>query len=349
MIGPLMLSLRGTSLSTTEIAWLQQVTVGGVILFTRNYESRAQLSDLIAVIRATANRPILIAVDQEGGRVQRFQDEFTQLPSASKFGDLYQRNEVQALSTAEAVGWLMAIELRTLGIDFSFAPVADCDHGISAVIGSRAFHQNPVIVARLTAAYMQGMHRAGMAAVAKHFPGHGAVTADSHFELPQDPRAFEGLLQHDLIPFQHLIRNGIDAIMPAHIVYSLDKALSASFSKVWLQQVLREELAFAGAVFSDCLSMQATNFIHDVGERAILALQAGCDQVLVCNDESLIQRSLEVLSCYQVATERSDRLLKLYRGDEVVPSLATITATSAWQHAQQRLQTMLSEQTLAKE
>jgi beta-N-acetylhexosaminidase len=279
-----MLDLEGGFLSSEERRLLNHPAVGGVILFSRNFESLSQLEQLCSEIHAARNPHLLIAVDQEGGRVQRFREGFTPLPAAAWYGEQYGKNAEQGLQLAQLGGWLMASELRACGVDFSFAPVLDISFGISEVIGDRAFSPQPDIVARLARAWMQGAHRAGMAVVGKHFPGHGGVQADSHLALPVDQRRYEDLEMEDLRPFETLINAGMEAIMPAHVVYShIDREL-AGFSPFWLKKVLRKQFGFQGVIFSDDLNMAAAQEAGGYGDRAAAALAAGCDMVLICNN-----------------------------------------------------------------
>ncbi|MEW8523039.1 MAG: beta-N-acetylhexosaminidase [Candidatus Thiodiazotropha endolucinida] len=293
-LGPVMLDLEGTAISADEKRLLSHPAVGGVILFTRNFDSMEQLQTLCSQVHSARNPHLLIAVDHEGGRVQRFREGFTPLPPAAWYGDQYRKSAEQGQELARLGGWLMASELRACGVDFSFAPVLDIGFGISEVIGDRAFSSQPAIVARLAQAWMQGAHQAGMAVVGKHFPGHGGVKADSHLALPVDQRRFEDLEMEDLRPFESMIQAGMEAIMPAHVVYSrIDKEL-AGFSPFWLNKVLRQQLGFQGVIFSDDLNMAAAKEAGGYGDRAKAALSAGCDMVLVCNNRPA---AIEVLDC----------------------------------------------------
>jgi beta-N-acetylhexosaminidase len=279
-----MLDIKGTVLTQEEREMLTHPAAGGVILFSRNYASPEQVAALIADIHALRTPPLLIAVDQEGGRVQRFREGFTRLPPAAWFGELNRTNTKRARSITQRIGWLMAAELRAVGVDFSFAPVLDLGLGLSSVIGDRAFGAEPVVVAELAHAWMMGVHEAGMAAVGKHFPGHGGVTEDSHCELPVDRRPTGHLLMEDLVPFQRMIDYGLEAIMPAHVIYEQADRELAGFSRYWLQDVLRNQLGFQGVIFSDDLTMAAAEQAGGYAERAQAALAAGCDMVLVCNN-----------------------------------------------------------------
>jgi beta-N-acetylhexosaminidase len=282
--GPVMVDVLGTELTADDRERLLHPLVGGVILFARNYVSRSQLDLLTGAIRALRDPRLIIAVDHEGGRVQRFRDGFTALPPMRTLGHLWDFDARQAADEAEQCGNVIASELGTHGVDFSFTPVLDLDYGQSRVIGDRAFHRNPVAVAQLAGALCRGLRAGGMGAVGKHFPGHGFVTADSHDEMPVDGRALALLENDDLLPFASLIDEGLEGIMPAHVLYPAVDARPAGFSAVWLRTVLRERMGFDGMIFSDDLSMGGAGEAGDIVARADAAQLAGCDMVLVCND-----------------------------------------------------------------
>lgn len=283
-LGPLMVDIESTQLTQADITRLKHPLIGGVILFARNFESSKQLIELTTEIRSLRNPHLLIAVDHEGGRVQRFQKEFTRLPAMLELGKIWNHRPQQAKHLAKQLGFVMSAELSACGIDFSFAPVLDVDHGQSSVIGDRAFHRSPSAIAELAHSLMMGLKLNGMAAVGKHFPGHGFIKADTHHELAIDHRSYEDIEMEDLIPFKQLIDFGITGIMAAHVIYSSVDKHPAGFSKYWLKTILRNELGYEGCVFSDDLSMKGTEGYGNIVDRARIALEAGCDMVLVCND-----------------------------------------------------------------
>ncbi|MFM1896340.1 MAG: hypothetical protein RLZZ385_1414 [Pseudomonadota bacterium] len=325
--GVLMLDLLGPQLTAEERTLLQRPVVGGVILFARNYQSPQQLRTLVNDIRECAPH-VLLAVDQEGGRVQRLQQGFTRLPPLERLGQQVEENLQRATELARECGWLMAAEVRAAGLDFSFAPVLDLALPVSRVIGDRGFASDPHTVASLAAAYIGGMHEAGMAATGKHFPGHGSVAADSHVEIPVDERDLAQLRELDLIPFARCARL-LDGIMPAHVIYPRVDAVCAGFSERWLQDILRSELGFAGVIFSDDLSMAAAHTVGSVEQRAELALQAGCDMVLVCNDREAARVTAHWLEQHGVA---SNPRLSLMRGRAALSS-AELAESPRWRQA----------------
>ena len=286
-IGPVMLDVAGLSLAQQEQEKINHPNTGAVILFSRNYQNPEQVTQLITSIRNARNGDILIAVDQEGGRVQRFQNGFTRLPPASWYSNTPE--------LAESAGWLMATELLSVGVDFSFAPVLDIDCGISQIIGDRSFSSDPDLATQLASLFRKGMHTAGMAATGKHFPGHGAVALDSHLTLPIDTRDLDSIRAKDFLPFIQLIKDGLEGIMPAHVLYPNIDPNPAGFSAFWIQQILRQELKFKGTVFSDDLSMAGAATAGDYPDRARLAQEAGCDMLLVCNNPVAAEQVLDAL------------------------------------------------------
>jgi len=283
-IGPVMLDVEGTTLTPQDEQRLRHPLVGGVILFARNYESPAQLMDLTAAIRAVRNPTLLIAVDHEGGRVQRFREGFTRIPAMRELGKIWDQHPKRAKHLAQQIGYVLAAELRACGIDFSFTPVLDVDYGSSGVIGDRAFHADPQAIADLAHSLLIGLRLAGMHTVGKHFPGHGYVRADSHLEIPQDDRSLADIEMSDLIPFRQMVNFGLTAVMPAHVIYPQVDQLPAGYSSIWLKKILRGELGFEGCIFSDDLSMEGATGAGGVVQRAEAALHAGCDMVLICNN-----------------------------------------------------------------
>ncbi|MCP1676076.1 beta-N-acetylhexosaminidase [Natronocella acetinitrilica] len=284
-LGPLIVGLQGTQLTGAERRLLQHPAVGGVILFARNIETPAQIRALTESIRGLRSPALLVSVDQEGGRVQRCREGFTRLPPAGYFGERYRQSADAGLALARAAGLVMAAELRRVGIDYSFAPVLDLDLGLSSVIGDRAFHSDPEAVAALAGAWIDGMHAAGMPCTGKHFPGHGGVMPDSHLDLPVDQRSLAELERADLVPYARLIEAGkLDCAMTAHIVFPALDRLPASFSEVWMNQVLRGQLGFKGLIVADDLGMEGAAVVGDLPERATRALSAGADMVMVCNE-----------------------------------------------------------------
>ncbi len=283
-IGPVMLDVEGTTLTPQDEQRLRHPLVGGVILFARNYESPAQLMDLTADIRAVRNPTLLIAVDHEGGRVQRFREGFTRIPAMRELGKIWDQHPKRAKHLAQQIGYVLAAELRACGVDFSFTPVLDVDYGSSGVIGDRAFHADPQAIAELAHSLLIGLRLAGMHTVGKHFPGHGYVRADSHLEIPQDDRSLADMEMSDLIPFRQMVNFGLTAVMPAHVIYPQVDTLPAGYSSIWLKKILRGELGFEGCIFSDDLSMEGATGAGGVVQRAEAALNAGCDMVLICNN-----------------------------------------------------------------
>jgi len=286
----LVIGVAGTELTAQERDWLRHDACAGVILFKRNFASRTQAAELSAAIREAAARPQLICVDQEGGRVQRFQEGYSALPPLEGFGRLYAVDPVRALALAEAHAWLMASEIRATGVDLSFAPVVDLGRG-NLAIGNRAFSDDPQIVADFTRAYVRGMQSAGMAATLKHFPGHGSVLEDTHFDVAVDDRPLDLIRAHDLVPFVAGIEANAEAVMLAHVTYPQVAPEPAGYSPYWINTILREEMGFRGVVFSDDIGMAAAFSAGGIKQRIDAHLDAGCDVVLVCHPE-LVEESL---------------------------------------------------------
>jgi beta-N-acetylhexosaminidase len=332
-LGPLMVDIAGTELSAEDIRVLVHPMVGSVLLFTRNYHNPRQVAALTAAIRALRTPHLLIAVDHEGGRVQRFREGFTRLPAAHLLGRRFDEDRRDALGLAQSVGWLMASELRAVGVDFSFAPCIDLDYGVSETIGDRAFHSDPDSVAALAVATMSGMREAGMAAIAKHFPGHGAVVADSHVALPVDRREFADL-EPDIRPYRPLIDNNLPGIMVAHVVFPAVDALPASLSKRWITGVLRGELGFHGCVFADDLTMAGAAAFGDVMARTELALAAGCDVLPICNDRHSVELVLGRFGANAGSAASQARLVRMRARGEAP---ADLHANRHWQETAARI------------
>ena len=315
-LGPLMVDLEDTSINEAEKQLLLKPEVGGVILFSRNFESIEQITALVDEIHALRAPRLLVAVDHEGGRVQRFHEGFSRIPAAAVYAETVKSKDDKirlelSRHLAEKAGWLMAVELRACGIDFSFAPVLDLAHGLSGVIGDRAFSSKPKIVATLAYAFMHGMNKAGMQAVGKHFPGHGGVVEDSHVAMPVDHRELEELINSDIIPFQYMIENKLAAIMPAHVIYDKVDEKPAGYSSFWIENILRHRFGFQGVIFSDDLSMEAACVAGGYGERADAALKAGCDMALVCNHLDGAYEAAEYIKGYTNPTSQL-RLVRMH-------------------------------------
>ena len=305
-----MLDVQGFELSDSERQTLLHPLVGSVIMFARNYQSRQQMADLIASIKSLRTPELLIAVDQEGGRVQRFQDEFTRLPAAEHFGKRWQQDKQRAPIEAYESARTMASELIAIGVDFSFAPVFDVTSEDSDVIGDRCFHSDPKIASELLGAYMDGMRSAGMVTIAKHFPGHGGVSGDSHHCLPCDQRELKAIQEHDLLPYKEHAQD-IQGVMTAHVLFEQCDSQIPTYSSFWLKSVLREQIGFEGVVFSDDLTMQgAVDIESSIVARAELAIAGGCDMVLVCNRPDLAEELLAGLN-FEPSEQLSSRLTRL--------------------------------------
>ncbi len=333
-LGPLMVDVAGLELTAEDTGVLRHPLVGGVILFTRNYQDPAQLTALVAAIHAARSPSLLVAVDHEGGRVQRFRSGFSVLPPLRRIGKEFDLDPKAGLDLARHMGWLMAAELRACGVDLSFAPCVDLDYGVSEVIGDRAFHSKAPAVSQLASAYMHGMRDAGMAATAKHFPGHGAVVADSHTAAPVDRRPFVDL-DDDLMPYRRLIANGLPAVLAAHVLFpEVDNDSVASVSPRWIRNILRGELGFKGVVFTDDMSMAGAAVAGDIVERSRRALEAGSDMVLICNSRPSV---VTVLDKLKVETQPASavRLVRM-RGRDGIPR-ETLMASAEWQQCREML------------
>jgi beta-N-acetylhexosaminidase len=330
-----MLDLQGTELQQDELEMLQHPNTGGVILFSRNYSDVNQLTELTRQIHEIKHPDLLIAVDHEGGRVQRFKKGFTRMPPCGRYGELYEKNQSESLEYTEMAGWLIASELLSVGIDFSFAPVLDLDNGKSSVIADRAFHKDSDVVSQLARAFVKGLNSAGMAAVGKHFPGHGAVIEDSHETLPVDNRSFEDILMQDLVPFERLINSGISGIMPAHVVFPQVDDMPAGYSSIWIQKILRGQMGFHGAIFSDDISMGAASVAGEPLARAQAALSAGCDMILICNDR---QAAADILDNLELDSrpDTKVRMMRMY-GKPSVTMLSQLKDNPRWNEAVTRI------------
>jgi beta-N-acetylhexosaminidase len=293
-LGPVMLGVEGLELSPADRERLLHPATGGVILFTRNYQDPEQLRSLVRAIRALRSPELLIAVDHEGGRVQRFRNGFTDLPPMHRIGEVFAYDPARGQELARDAGWLLAQELQAVGLDFSFTPVLDRDMGVSAVIGDRAFHERPDVISLLAGCLLDGLDEAGMTGVGKHFPGHGAVAADSHEEIPVDPRPLAEIEAEDIAAFLPVLPR-LGGIMPAHVIYPEIDSNPAGFSGIWLHDLLRVRWGFEGAIFSDDLGMAGAFVAGSPADRAHAAIYAGCDMVLICNDFGAMDEILQTL------------------------------------------------------
>jgi beta-N-acetylhexosaminidase len=337
-LGPVMLDIAGTTLADDDRRRLLHPLTGGVILFSRNFQSPAQLAALTADIHALRTPALLIAVDHEGGRVQRFREGFTLIPAMRELGVAWEKSPSTAKQSAQDTGFVLAAELRAHGIDLTFAPVLDVDFKRSSVIGDRAFHADPDIISALAQALVHGLNLGGMSSVGKHFPGHGHVRADSHHEIPVDDRSYVDIEQCDLIPFRRLIGAGLGAVMPAHVIYPQVDQQPAGFSAKWLKHVLRQQLEFDGVIFSDDLSMEGAKGAGSIVARAHAALTAGCDMVLVCNDAAAADELLTDLDYHMPAAGQA-RLARM-RGRGVIHDMAMLRDLPEYQRARTAVQSI---------
>jgi beta-N-acetylhexosaminidase len=311
-LGPVMVDVEGLCLQRHETQRLKNPLVGAVILFARNYQDPKQLSELCRQIHEVRDEPLLIAIDHEGGRVQRCRSGgFTHLPAMRDLGELWDSNQEASLDLAREVGYVLAAELAACGVDFSFTPVLDLDYGLSEVIGNRSFHRNPEVVAKLAEALIEGLGEAGMSSCGKHFPGHGFVEADSHVAIPVDTREFDEIWEEDIKPYVALGHLKLPSLMPAHVIYEKVDSMPAGFSKFWIQEVLRQRMNYQGMVFSDDLTMEGASVVGGIVERANAAFAAGCDMVLVCNRPDLADELLANLQ-HEASAESIERLKKLH-------------------------------------
>ena len=342
-LGPVMVDIEGQELTADDRALLADPQVGGVILFSRNYHSLPQLEKLVQAIQAVKKPRLLIAVDQEGGRVQRFKDGFTILPAMRRFGEIYDTDQKMALNLAQQCGWLMAGEVCSTGVDISFAPVLDLDKGISSVIGDRAFHNDPFVVGKIAQAFIVGMDEAGMQATGKHFPGHGSIAADSHVAMPIDERYMREIEIDDLKPFQFMVDAGLNALMMAHVIYSRIDPQPAGFSSFWMKTILRNKMHFQGAIFSDDLSMEGAAVAGDYVQRAKVSLDAGCDMILVCNNRTAAWDVVKSLAGYENPASGL-RLAHLHSKHPVTRE--TLVSEPRWKEAKSLLEKYVDEPSL---
>ncbi|HYL18539.1 MAG TPA: beta-N-acetylhexosaminidase [Burkholderiales bacterium] len=338
-LGPVMLDVAALRLDDADRARLLHPLTGGIILFKRNFESAEQLAELTAEIRALRSPELLIAVDHEGGRVQRFRTGYTTLPPMAALGALWNTDRPAARRCAESAGFVIATELAASGVDFSFTPVLDLDYSRSGVIGDRAFHRDAGAVSELASALITGLARGGAAAVGKHFPGHGYAAEDSHVAIPVDSRALADIEAADMVPYRRLAAL-LAAVMPAHVIYPQIDSAPAGFSSIWLQNILRRELGFDGMIFSDDLSMEGATVAGGIVERAQAALAAGCDMVLVCNRPQLADELLAGLR-WQPHERWSERVARM-RARPSYPSLNELHSDPVYRTALAELQPVLA-------
>jgi len=327
-LGPVMLDVAGYELNDEDRRRLCHPQTGGVILFSRNYRDPQQLAKLCQQIHELREPRLIVSVDHEGGRVQRFREGFQAIPAMGSLGELYDSDAEQALQLAEVFAWMMSAELLHYGIDLSFAPVLDIGDPVSSVIGDRAFHRDPQAIAHLANAWVRGMRKAGMEAVGKHFPGHGSVEGDSHHVMPFDRRPFDAIEALDLVPFRRVINTHLAGVMMAHVIYDQVDALAAGYSRYWIDTVLRGQLEFDGVVFSDDLSMSGAESVGGYSERAQQSLAAGCDILLVCNNPDGADEVLESLRDYSSPATQL-RLVRLHGQN----AHAQLFSSSEWQGA----------------
>ncbi len=340
----MIVDIDSVQLTEEESDYLKHPFVGGVILFSKNYSCIDELVTLIRQIKSLRHPSLLIFVDQEGGRVQRFRKGFTELPALGLLGSLYEENHQEVTGIVRECGWIMATEMKAIGVDVSFSPVLDTFNDESEIIGDRSFHSDPKVICSLAAIYVSAMHGCGMHAVGKHFPGHGAVTTDSHLELPVDNRTLDVIDQSDLIPFKFMASLGISGFMAAHIIFPrVDDTSVAGFSNYWLQKILREKIGFNGVIFSDDLSMEGAAISSSYFARANLALSAGCDALIVCNNKDGIFEILDKYSKLQTPT--CVKSLEMMRGPRCEISHDVLRSTALWKTAVDHVTEFVSKST----
>lgn len=322
-IGPLMIDVEGLALQDEEIKRIMHPMVGGLILFTRNYKDTVQLKTLTDAIRKIRGHDFLIAVDHEGGRVQRFREGFTTIPAMRKLGEVWDKDPKRANHLAFLIGQIIATELRVFDIDFSFTPVLDIDYNESTVIRDRAFHNDIEAIKALASSILEGLKEGGMRGVGKHFPGHGYIKADSHLSVSEDERTFDEIASKDMSIFISLIKHGLNAVMPSHVLYSAVDKHPAGFSSFWLKDQLREKFHFKGAIFSDDMSMKGAILGGQMKDRILKALEAGCDMVLLCNSPQLVDEVLLHLD-WKMSSENISRLLSMKGTKEPAEALKMI-------------------------
>jgi beta-N-acetylhexosaminidase len=321
-LGPVIVDPIGTALTDEDRERLTHPAVGGVILFSRNFSDSAQLVALTEEIERLREPALLVCVDHEGGRVQRFREGFTAIPAMRELGRRWDRDRDTARATARAIAYIIGSELAAHGVDFSFAPVLDLDYGGSSVIGDRALHFDPNAVGALAHSLVQGFADAGMGAVAKHFPGHGFATADSHVAVPTDGRTLQEIMKKDVAPYKAAIEGGLAGVMPAHVIYTQVHPEPAGYSAYWLQEILRGKLGFDGLIFSDDLSMEGASVAGGPAERARAALKAGCDLLLLCNDHAAQDKLLESLGDLPVSSPGRVERMRRRGGRDLRKSVA---------------------------
>jgi beta-N-acetylhexosaminidase len=327
--GPVVVDVLGTVLTEEDCARIRHPAAGAVILFARNYESPEQLGALTADIERQREPALPVCVDHEGGRVQRFRAGFSAIPPMRSLGKLWDRDRDAAREAGTSIGYIIAAELGAHGVDFSFAPVLDLDYGGSSVIGDRALHFDPAAVGALGACLVRGLAQGGVAAVAKHFPGHGYAEADSHVAVPRDERAFKEILKKDIAPYPPVIEAGLAAVMPAHVIYPQVDANPAGYSRHWLKNVLRGQLGFKGVIFSDDLSMEGAAVAGGPPQRAHAAIEAGCDMVLLCNNPAGLDELLDSLKDVPLANHEPLERMRKQGGRDLRKSVAYREAQEA--------------------